>query len=443
MKRHIVGHVGAADTFDPTPSGGDPIFHFWMDTPGHPRRVGNDILQRLARKGLYPTPSAVDLLQLAIAAYSADLRVPRAKAPDRWTRDLQLYLPVVDPSKWERARETLIRFLAFLTGDRWELHFRPRSAPEPRADGVAPSTSTPTVVSLFSGGLDSFAGAVDLLEQHPLVALVGHYADGRASQAQINARAHLEGSYEDQTWLFRFWVQPPSFPEGGREPTQRSRSILFLALGTLTADAIGTGTPLVVPENGYISLNVPLTPARTGSLSTRTTHPYLMALYRELLAELGLTVPIEMPYQFATKGEMLRNSRNPVVLQAGAHWTLSCAHPGVGRYAGGRPDQHCGYCVPCIIRRASLKAAGVIDTDYFRNILTDPPTPDSERGRDLRAFLMATARLRGAPPYRFFFDVLHTGPLSQRPDEVQQYAAVYQRGVDEVRAFLDGITRAV
>ena len=33
---------------------------------------------------------------------------------------------------------------------------------------------------------------------------------------------------------------------------------------------------IYVPENGFISINTPLTRRRIGSLSTRTTHPYFI-----------------------------------------------------------------------------------------------------------------------------------------------------------------------
>ena len=52
---------------------------------------------------------------------------------------------------------------------------------------------------------------------------------------------------------------------------------------------------LIVPENGFISINVPLTFARSGSSSTRTTHPYYFKLFQELLLNLGLNIEIFNP----------------------------------------------------------------------------------------------------------------------------------------------------
>jgi hypothetical protein len=42
------------------------------------------------------------------------------------------------------------------------------------------------------------------------------------------------------------------FPEAP-ELTLRSRSLLYMALGVATAAAFGEATPLIVPENGWVS----------------------------------------------------------------------------------------------------------------------------------------------------------------------------------------------
>jgi hypothetical protein len=54
-----------------------------------------------------------------------------------------------------------------------------------------------------------------------------------------------------------------------REPSYRSRSLMFIALGTYFASRYND-TELIIPENGTISLNHPLSASRRGSLSTRT-----------------------------------------------------------------------------------------------------------------------------------------------------------------------------
>jgi hypothetical protein len=215
----------------------------------------------------------------------------------------------------------------------------------------------------------------------------------------------------------------------------RSRSILFLSLGTFVASLFSDRVPLVVAENGLISLNVPLTSARLGSLSTRTTHPHFITLYRKLLDSICLFNPVELPYRFQTKGEMFEQVRNPEVLKKLVPVTMSCSHPESGRYLGKQPGNHCGYCVPCVIRRSSLAAVGLDNDNYNIDILTEEPAYDTDRGRDFRAFQMAVERHRASDSKVSLFDVLESGPLP--PDDIKEYVAMYSRGMDEVSRFLE------
>ena len=93
--------------------------------PDQPGRVGNDIDSVITDTlAAVPTPVVKDLLRFAVSVFTADLRVPRKRSEDRWTRRSPLYLPVSDVRLWTKARPTLLRLLAFLSGDRWAVQFR-------------------------------------------------------------------------------------------------------------------------------------------------------------------------------------------------------------------------------------------------------------------------------------------------------------------------------
>lgn len=238
---------------------------------------------------------------------------------------------------------------------------------------------------------------------------------------------------------FKMTVSPP--PKGRRaiaESTQRSRSIIFLGLGLLVASALPSGTPLIVPENGFISLNVPLTLGRLGSLSTRTTHPYTMALMRDVLERLELPIPLLAPYRFHTKGQMLQQTRNPDILGRHIRVTHSCARPNERNADASRPQAHCGYCVPCIIRRAAMRVIDVDDpSDYRFDLQRERSTllASSARGQDLWAFEIALSRARNRADIT---DLLRAGPLPVKAEEVDGYIKVYRDGLDEVSRFLSG-----
>nr|WP_281719524.1 Qat anti-phage system QueC-like protein QatC [Nitrosomonas nitrosa] len=435
MTWHIIARVGTTDTYLPQLDSSVPRLLTTFDHPTDPAYVHNDAARViLHRLGVNPPPEALDLLHFAMSVYYADLRVNRCHGSDRWTRDFVLHLPVVDPVRWSTSAPVLTRMLQFLTGDRWAAEFRhrpPVAAPPVAAQQLR--LNNIQAVSLFSGGLDSLVGAIDLLAAGRFVALVGHHGAGVTNAVQENVLNALQ-RYGPLAAPFMFYVQPPRSGDNDGEQSMRSRSILFLTLGVAVAATLGGGQSLNVAENGLISLIVPLSPATTGSSSTRTTHPHFLALFREFVGAVGLNVRIDTPYRFQTKGEMLQQCAAQDVLRATAPLTMSCSHPESGRFRGHAPSDHCGYCVPCIIRRASLHAAGLPQSRYSVDVTTNPPSPDTDTGRDLRAFQIALERLRNAPATRYLFDVLSTGPIP--PPDAAQHAETYRRGLAEVGRLL-------
>jgi 7-cyano-7-deazaguanine synthase in queuosine biosynthesis len=418
-----------------------------IDRPGDPWAVGHN-LRLFADAELSLTPEARDILHFAISVYAADLTIPRRLSSDRWGRQIVLHLPVTDVETWSRALEVGIPALEFLTGDSWSVELRPRSGGKTATRKPPKKLSDVDAVALFSGGLDSLVGAIDLLASGNKVALVGHHGQGITNSVQADVLAELRAHFAGRFEPFLFYVQPPKPVRGFRETagkikkisdgeqTMRSRSLLFLSLGAVTANALQATVPLIVAENGFISLNVPLTITRLGSASTRTTHPHFVSMYAEFLARLGMPTTIQMPYSFQTKGEMLVATKNQAALAAACPRSMSCSHPEQGRFAGASLKSHCGYCVPCIIRRAATAAAGTADGPY-RTDLTDSkqrPRAETDSGSDLRAFEMAYLRCKARGPRDAALDVLSSGPLP--PEDVARYADVYVRGLAEVGRFL-------
>jgi 7-cyano-7-deazaguanine synthase in queuosine biosynthesis len=438
MKWHIICRVGEDDDFTPEIADEEPRFLAPIDQAGNPKEIVSRVLRPLTDSTSLSVPEvAEDLVNLAAAVYSADLRVRRNLSIDRWTRAFVLYVPVRRAELWSRAQPTLRRALEFLTGDRWSLEFRERangSSPSTLRKGPVIAAPTPDVVCLFSGGLDSFVGAIDNLERGYQVALVGHYGAGLTHKAQEALLRLAREQYKERVSSYLFYLQPPK-PEGEEgEPSMRSRSFLFLSLGVAAASAYGSAVPLVVAENGFITLNVPLTYTRMGSCATRTTHPHFVSLFGEALNILGLANMIELPYRFQTKGQMLAAAKDQSLLRAGVPVTMSCAHPESGRYRRFSSETPCGYCVPCIIRGAAVSAAGFDDREHRVDLAIDPPTADTKSGRDLRAFKMAVERFRGASKAEIRSALSQVGPLP--PREFGRYLQTFHEGLDEVCRFL-------
>jgi 7-cyano-7-deazaguanine synthase in queuosine biosynthesis len=385
---------------------------------------------------------SLDFLLFATAVYVADKKIQRRLASDRWTRDIELNAPVADTVRWEEATPALVEALSFLTGDRWRLEWRRE---QNRLRGMRRRGHGDfDTVCLFSGGLDSLVGAIDLLEdaRRPRILLIGHYDSTLTPRVQRRLANSLARHYgNDRVKLVQVMARPAAarreqrYPlPTGREATTRSRSVMFLGLGMAAASALGTGVPLYVPENGFIALNVPLTKSRQGSCSTRTVHPYFFDKLLEALTGLGLTNSVSNPYQLSTKGEMLRGCKNPTLLRELAPKSVSCAHPELGRYERtGYGD--CGYCYPCLIRRAAMHAVDLDEaTDYKRDVCTDEALLESSstRKRDTKAVFAAlndVSRSTGVGPHV----ALLSGPIPDRAS-VSSFSEVHRRGLEELRS---------
>ena len=440
MDWHLVARVGNA--IPPATRKGSERVEFFVGTPvpsgtTPDRVVARNVLATLGSAGHAPDQLAVDLFRFAVAAFVADQRVPRGGNHDGWTRPLVLSVPVPDLGPWAEASPLLSAFLRFLTGDAWNVAPYESEAARVNASGAPSDADGPSGVCLLSGGLDSFLGATSALASGERWSLVSHQAIGSAnhqSPAQDRVFQALAGEFEDgQAERLAFEVSRLKMPKGQKvEGTQRSRSAVFLALGTLVASSIrrdGVPTPLLIPENGFVSLNVPLTYARLGSPSTRTTHPHTLALYQSVLDSLGLAVGVRNPFALRTKGEMLVESPRAAFARAHARDTVSCANAGnTYRFHG---KDHCGYCVPCLVRRGALRAGGIDNPSrYYVDVTCDAIKRGSVVDNNLKAFGMALARTADGSAG---VEVLKPGPL---PDPVDGYADVYVRGLREVADLL-------
>jgi hypothetical protein len=403
-------------------------------------------LEQLSSFGLTPQEVAVDLVLVAALVNAGDTRVSRAvNAQDGWTREIDLYAPVADPAHWRDLSHKLEHLLRFLTGDRWRLFFRAR--PERLSSIVEAPEKLPLdrldEVCLFSGGLDSLIGAIDLLVAGRRPLLVSHYWDSETSKAQAYLLERLQRRFPDpklSSVRVRLGFDRNHLDTGETEDTQRGRSFLFFALASLAASGFGQPATVSVPENGLIALNVPLDPLRFGALSTRTAHPYFIAGMNRLLDEVGINATLVNRYRHNTKGEMIASCADHAFLQKVVGNSMSCSSPAAARYKSLSP-RHCGYCVPCLIRRASIKKGlGAADPTLYAvsSLTAQTLLTDKAEGQDVRSFQLMARRIENRPEQATIL-VHKPGPLIDATAEVSAYADVFRRGVLEVAALLKGV----
>ena len=383
--------------------------------------VGTGLLRDVERNGLNPSAHVWDFTTFALSVSAADQAALRSRSSDGWTRMVELSVALTDPTPYQAIQPQLESMLRYLTGDFWRLEFTEGGEQPPTS--AAPRNYQADCVSLLSGGVDSLVGAIDLTAAgaHPL--FVSQMAKGD-SDTQVMYAHRLGGGARHLQWNQNIRLPHET------ERSTRARSIVFFAFAALAADELhqssGVAPSLYVPENGFISLNAPLNAGRTGSLSTKTTHPVFLDRLHEVFSALEIPATLQRPYAFKTKGELMRECHDQDVLRELVSQSTSCGRFGYYNYT------HCGRCVPCLVRRASFLAAGIADTtaEYvFDNLRTG----GRRKGpNDIGAVAGAVLRLE-----RDGARALTAGQLSfASPADRPRYEGVIVRGIQELGALL-------
>jgi len=215
------------------------------------------------------SPRLIDFLEIASYVYSADCATPRGKkwtdddSTEPWSRDFSFVVSVRDLEFWARAEiQYLIEeILNFPSNDKYSFNFVPlerdrSEQPYFEFGGLKDwPFHAPDRVIMFSGGLDSLAGAVETAADGGKVVLVSHRSVSTLDARQNILFKEFQQLYPGQLIRVPVWVNKAE--KFGREPTQRTRSFLFSALGTLVAQSI-QANGVRFYENGVVSLNLPI-----------------------------------------------------------------------------------------------------------------------------------------------------------------------------------------
>lgn len=351
------------------------------------------------------TSVAFDFLVLAMSVYNADRAVNRAKySEEGWKRMIRLQVPVLNMVAMRNGLPYFKSAIDFLTGDEWDLVF---VQAEPY--NYAPSRirfenlRDYERVSLFSGGLDSLIGFIDgcsQLADGKKVLLVSHVELGKEGGDQSRILDKCETNHLFSGKYDRALVNAGLKIYRGNtlqtEATFRARSILFFATGIYCAHAINPNMPLIIPENGTISLNIPLDKGRRSACSTRTTHPVFLKRLQSALSAIGIQNQLVNPYQLKSKKDMVDDCCLEVerarALRLLCGESCSCAKRSHRRYWVRKNVLHCGVCMPCLYRRVSLSDVdGLRDEqvgiDVFSPVEIMMNRTDIKRNRDFKSLL--------------------------------------------------------
>lgn len=320
-----------------------------------------------------------DAVDVAAAVHLADRKVVRGRGNRGWARDLRLRLPVRCLDVWQSApvRDALFSVLQFATQDNWELEFTERASEgrvsetqEHLSLGVA---GEPCEVSLYSGGLDSYAGLVSACKacpeiRHVCVSVTGNPRHLQRQREQLDL---LQRTFNTRITHIPVGYHLRSAERQRQERTRRTRGVLFLMVGAVAALIAGRAE-LFLDENGVGAINLPQDGSQIGIDVSRSVHPVTLALVSELVSLLCQEkFTIHNRCIFLTKAEMCRHGA--VLLAAeGIGSTFSCDGFPVRR---SRLAQ-CGFCTSCILRRQALETAGLSlydANDYGCDLTVDGP----------------------------------------------------------------------
>jgi hypothetical protein len=309
------------------------------------RRIANALEER-------PSSLAVDLVGVAAQLYAADRSNRRGRS---WKRRLRVPVVVSEIEPWSRTRPFLENALTKLTDDEWQIDLSDGRQPLPEEQQpwlLKSKEYELTSVALFSGGLDSFAGAAAWLEEHPeeILGLVSISSSTVTGKVQRDLVEFLRLNFPNR--IYHLAVPLKLIRAPNVERSQRTRGLVYTATATAIATCAGVQRVLIF-ENGYGAINPRLLEYQLGAQATKSTHPYVVHLLEDAYREAGLNCRIELPHVTETKAELL--NRVPDRLRSGMRPSVSCD----GFPLRIKDSKQCGHCGSCILRQKALRGAGL------------------------------------------------------------------------------------
>lgn len=306
-----------------------------------------------------------DLLEIAAYIFAADRRTYRGRPDDleyhSWSRSFHIHIPVKDYNFWDKpeVKELLEQALCFMSGDhgyKFTFYQGDGDFPTNFFDDEKFTVDRPDNlrVVLFSGGIDSLAGAIELLETTDSeICLVSHQTGLPGVQTtQKGLYDEIKRLYPERCKHYKFRCGLSDIPS--RDETQRTRSFLYTSIAFALAREYKQDS-IYVFENGITSINFAETQDLMNGRASRTTHPQTIKKLEELFTVIGeKQFSIQHPYLYKTKTDVVEvlKTHNRIGL---LNSSVSCST--TRNKAPGAT--HCGVCSQCIDRRFAVYAAEV------------------------------------------------------------------------------------
>ena len=316
-----------------------------------------------------------DLLEIAGYIYAADRSINRGAIDSLeyhgWARNLHFVFKVRDLKFWkqESTIKLLSEALLYVSGDN-KIDFSfvggGRDIGQLNAfdvAGINPQITGKSIVALFSGGLDSLAGVLDILETTKNnVILVSHRANHSTTKTQTGIHKKLEEDYPNRIKYYTFNC---TLKERATEETQRTRIFLYTAVAFSLA-TIFKEEELSIFENGITSINFSKRADLINARASRTTHPKTLHHMKQFFSHVAeKKFNIKHPFLFNTKTDVFKlihsyNKHNYI------NSTVTCTKT-FQRFEHHSSATHCGGCSQCIDRRFAAFASHLEQVDAIYN----------------------------------------------------------------------------
>lgn len=354
-----------------------------LDYPNNYIKYERHKIQKLFDENEDKIPSIIeDLLNVGLATFEADLSNKRYKGfreksneIEYFSRNIDLIVPVTNVELWNGCKELLEEMISFLTYDTFRYTFQKKKGNLIEFKSKVKSEVHDSII-LFSGGIDSLAGALSTNCKKPILLNINHCKIGKTAQKLFDGIIKNANSGVERE-LVKINIQATATKKD-REETQFSRSFLYLCFATALAKAYGINK-ICIPENGVIAIQI----LDKGRVGTRTVHPKFLTYYNRFLNKLitNNQIIVENPFmdenKYFTKSDVvsiiLKKKMDNLIGD-----TISCSH-----FSSFNSTNQCGMCIPCIYRNISTIFNNIQDDrkniiDAFKNIdFLDPNLEDS------------------------------------------------------------------
>ncbi len=364
----------------------------------------------------------LDLLQIAAYVFCGDRMANRGMRDsvnfESWARSFEYHIPVQDLDFWnsDKIKRALNDALSFMTGDRFYSFYFSKTINNPAEGGYKQlslftdecqniSEAETTDIMLFSGGLDSLAGAVQRLNEETdrSLCFVSHKSNRSVTHTQKALFEAINKQYDNRVKQYSFECCNHNGLKS-KDETQRTRMFLFSAIAFSICYCYNKHS-FYVYENGITSLNMSKQADVINARASRTTHPKTLGLLRKLYRLFDPSFDIIAPYYNRTKAEIVEvfkqyHSENLIAS------SVSCSKSRASQIP------HCGCCSQCIDRRFALYAAGLSDYDaeYATDFIHAYPGDDKNETKQRLYTTMRLANLEDISTKEDF--------ISKYPDDI-------------------------